>query len=167
MTMISVRHASPADRPMLERLWLMFRHDMSSFGGQLPNPDGTFRTERLDAAFDDRNWACYVFTTPQDSPAGFAIVRGTVGQVRVISSFFVVRAMRRSGVGFDAVQAIVADNPGRWEVAFQEANAGAVRFWRRAAGELANGDWTEERRVVPDSPDLPPDTWISFATPPN
>jgi predicted acetyltransferase len=167
MTMISVRHAIPADRPMLERLWLMFRHDMSSFGGQLPNLDGTFRTERLDAAFDDRNWVCYVFITPQDRPAGFAIVRGLAGQVRVLSSFFVVRAMRRSGVGFQAVRAIVAEHPGRWEVAFQDGNAAAVRFWSRAAAELADGDWKEERRAVSGSPDLPPDTWISFAALPN
>jgi hypothetical protein len=41
MPTISVRRASAADRPMLERLWLMFRHDMSEFGGQLPNPNGT------------------------------------------------------------------------------------------------------------------------------
>jgi hypothetical protein len=73
--MISVRRARAADRPMVERLWLMFRHDMSEFGGQLPNPDGTFRAEWLVAAFGDRNWAGYVFTGPDDRPVGFAIVR--------------------------------------------------------------------------------------------
>jgi hypothetical protein len=51
MPVLSVRLATMADRPMLERLWLMFRHDMSEFRGQLPNADGTFRDERLQAAF--------------------------------------------------------------------------------------------------------------------
>ncbi len=162
MPLICVRRVNAADRPLVERLWLMFRHDMSEFGGQLPNPDGTFRTERLAAAFEDRNWAGYVFAGPQDRPAGFAIARGLDGPVRVLSSFFVVRSMRRTGVGLQAVRAIAAGHPGRWEVAFQEANLAAAHFWRRAATELAGSDWTEESRTVPGRPDLPPDVWISF-----
>lgn len=71
MPTISVRHASAADRPMVERLWLMFRHDMSEFGGQLPNPDGTFRAGRLAAAFEEQDWAGYVFAAAEDRPAGF------------------------------------------------------------------------------------------------
>lgn len=162
MPLISVRRASSADRPVVERLWLMFRHDMSEFGGQLPNPDGTFRAERLAAAFDDLNWACYVFTGPEDRPVGFAVVRGLDGPVRVLSSFFVVRSVRRSGVGLQAVRAVVAEHPGSWEVAFQDANAAAVSFWRRAAEVIAGSDWSEEHRTVPGRPDLPPDAWISF-----
>jgi predicted acetyltransferase len=162
MPLICVRRASAADRPMVERLWLMFRHDMSEFGGQLPNGDGTFRTERLVAAFDDRNWACYVFTGPEDRPVGFAIIRGLDGPAFVLSSFFVVRSMRRSGVGLQAVAAILAEHPGTWEIAFQDANAAAVRFWHRVARELAGSDWSEERKPVPGRPDLPPDVWISF-----
>ena len=45
MPVVSLRHAGAADRPALERLWLMFRHAMSEFGGQLPN-----RTERSGAS---------------------------------------------------------------------------------------------------------------------
>ena len=162
MPLISVRRACADDRPLAERLWLMFRHDMSEFSGQLPNPDGTFRAERLVAAFEDRNWACYVFTGPQDRPVGFAIIRGLGGPVRVLNSFFVVRPVRRTGVGLQAVGAIFAENPGQWEVAFQDANAAAVRFWRRVAKEFAGSDWSEERKTVPGRPDLPPDVWISF-----
>jgi predicted acetyltransferase len=162
MPLISVRRTRAADRPMVERLWLMFRHDMSEFGGQLPNPDGTFRTERLVAAFDDPNWACYVFAGPEDRPVGFAIIRGLGGPVRVLNSFFVVRSVRRTGIGLQAVGVIFAEHPGSWEIAFQDANAAAVRFWHRVAKEFAGNDWSEERRTVPGRPDLPPDVWISF-----
>jgi hypothetical protein len=68
----------------------------------------------------------------------------------------------KAGTGRLAAGAIVAEHPGRWEVAFQEANAAATRFWRRVATEQAGRDWTEERRAVPGRPDLPPDAWISF-----
>jgi predicted acetyltransferase len=162
MPTISVRRASAADRPMVERLWLMFRHDMSEFGGQLPNPDGTFRAERLVAAFEEQGWAGYVFGGPEDRPVGFAIVRGLDGPVCVLNSFFVVRSMRRAGVGLQAAGAIVAEHPGPWQVAFQDANAAAARFWRRVATELDGSGWTEERRAVPGRPDLPPDVWIAF-----
>lgn len=162
MPTISVRRVRAADRPTVERLWLMFRHDMSEFGGQLPNPDGTFRAERLAAAFEDRSWAGYVFTGPEDRPVGFAIIRNLDGPARVLNSFFVVRSMRRAGVGMQAVGAIVAEHPGLWEVAFQDANTPAVRFWRRAATHLAGDNWSEEHRAVPGQPGLLPDTWISF-----
>ncbi|QOV38064.1 GNAT family N-acetyltransferase [Streptomyces ferrugineus] len=160
-----VRPATPDDRPTVERLWLLFRHDMSEFDGQLPNPDGTFRTERLEAAFSDAaDWAPYLFESG-GRPAGFAFVRALGAPVHVLNSFFVVRGARRAGVGLRAVRQVVARHPGPWEIAFQDANAGAVRFWRRVAEELAPGAWSEERRPVPGRADLPPDVWISFRYP--
>jgi len=166
-THVHVRPATPADRPTVERLWLMFRHDMSEFGTrerlQLPNPDGTFRSERVDAAFDGRggDWAPYLFWSGE-RPVGFAFVRGLGSGTRVLNSFFVVRGVRRGGVGLRAVRDVVARHPGSWEVAFQDANPGAVAFWRRVGEELAPGEWGEERRSVPGRADLPPDVWISF-----
>lgn len=161
MSDVSVRLATVDDRPAVERLWLMFRHDMSEFSEVLPFPDGTFRKERLEAAFTEAGWAPYLLTSG-DRPVGLALVRGLAEPTRVLNSFFVVRGARRAGIGLSAVQQVVACHPGRWEVAFQDANAAAVRFWRRVATEVAGEAWSEERRPVPGRPDLPPDVWISF-----
>jgi predicted acetyltransferase len=158
-----IRRATTADRSTLERLWLMFHHDMSEFRGILPNPDGTFRNERLRAAFDNPGWVAYVLVL-DDRPVGFALVRGLQSSTRVLSSYFVVRAVRRRGFGLRAARDVVAIHPGRWEVAFQDNNPTAVGFWRRVATEIAGEAWTEERRPVPGRPDLPPDVWISFRT---
>lgn len=160
--MPTVRPASAADHAVLERLWLMFKHDMSEFQGGLPGPDGTYRSDRLTAAFTSPERQAYVLTS-DDHPVGFAIVRGLAAPTRVLNSFFVVRGARRRGVGLAAVRDVVGRHPGAWEVAFQEANAGAVRFWRKVATSLAGARWTEERRAVPGRPELPPDVWISFA----
>ncbi|WP_232320250.1 GNAT family N-acetyltransferase [Herbidospora daliensis] len=149
-----VRPATAADRPTVERLWLMFRHDMSEFAGVVPRPDGTFRSERVDAAFGDPHWAAYLIERDR-APLGFAFVRALDAPTRVLNSFFVVRAVRRSGVGLRAVQDVLARHPGSWDVAFQDANLPAVHFWRHVATTVAGPGWTEERR--------PPDTWISFA----
>jgi predicted acetyltransferase len=162
---LDLRSAAPADRPAVERLWLMFRHDMSEFVGGVPNPDGSFRSERLEAAFSGAgDWAPYVIGLG-DRPVGFVFVRGLGGPTRVLNSLFVVRGVRRGGVGLWAVREVVARHPGEWEVAFQENNDRAVRFWRRVAEELAPGAWAEERRPVPERPDLAPDCWISFRYP--
>lgn len=159
---VSVRLVTPAEQPVLERLWLMFRHDLSEFRGVLPNPDGTFRSERLLAALADPDWAAYLIWK-QDRPVGLALVRAPDEPVRVLNAFFVVRALRRAGVGSRAVRNLLLKHPGRWEVAFQADNETAVRFWRRVATEMAGQHWAEER-AVPAQPNLPPDVWISFST---
>jgi predicted acetyltransferase len=160
----TVRPATAADRPVVERLWLMFRHDLSEFWGALPDRDGTFRTDRLHLALTDDDWAPYLLTCG-DRPVGLAFVRSLSGPTRVLNAFFVVRGARRAGIGLHAVRQIVAGHPGPWEVAFQDSNPTAVNFWRRVATEIAGDAWTEERRPVPGRPDIPPDVWISFNVP--
>ncbi|MDR7384911.1 GNAT family N-acetyltransferase [Promicromonospora iranensis] len=161
-----VRPTTPADRPVLERLWLLFRHDLSEVTGALPDPTGQFRRDRLDATFTDpgrRGVLAHLEPegTPP-SPVGFALVRGLDGPTHVVSSFFVVRGARRSGVGRELAAHVLASFPGRWEVPFQDANPPAVRFWRAVATDAVGQAWTEEHRAVPGRPDLPPDTWISL-----
>ncbi|MGH3240740.1 MAG: GNAT family N-acetyltransferase [Spirillospora sp.] len=161
---LSVRLADAADRPALERLWLMFQHDLSQYRGLLPRPDGTFRSERLRAAFHDPDWAAYLLTNDAN-PIGFATVRGLMGETRVLSAFFIVRGARRTGLGLRGVHTLIARHPGPWEIAFQDENTPAAHFWRRVATDIAPGAWTEEHRPVPTNPALPPDTWISFTAP--
>lgn len=165
MPHVSVRPATTADQSLVERLWLMFRHDLSEYDEILPDADGTFLAERPRAALADADWAAYVVTV-DTRPAGLALVRGLTGPKRVLNTFFVVRGARRVGVGLGAVQQVMARHPGPWKVAFQDVNTAAVRFWRRVATEVAGDAWTEERRPVPHRPDLPPDVWISFEAPP-
>ncbi|MEV0951968.1 GNAT family N-acetyltransferase [Promicromonospora sp. NPDC050249] len=166
---LTIRPTTPADRPVLERLWLLFRHDMSEVSRALPDASGQFRRERLDAAFTDPGWRGLVaHLDPADggpaSPVGFALVRGVDGPTRVLSSFFVVRGARRAGIGRQLAGQVLASFPGRWEIAFQDANPPAVRFWRAVATDAVGQAWTEEHRAVPDRPELPPDTWISLTT---
>lgn len=125
MPTTDLRRVDAADRALLERLWLMFRHDLSEYWQALPDADGTFRNDRLALALDDPDRAAYLLSR-------------------------------------DAVHELVTRHPGPWAVAFQDANRAAVRFWRRAVTEIVGGGWVEERRPVPERPELPPDVWISF-----
>ncbi|MEU8377796.1 GNAT family N-acetyltransferase [Streptosporangium sp. NPDC048865] len=158
---VNVRPVSAADLPVVERLWLMFRHDMAEFQGGLPGPGATYRSDRLRSAFEDDDWTAYLFTGG-DRPVGFSFVRALSGPARVLNSFFVVRGARRAGVGTEVAREVISRHPGPWEIAFQDSNTGAVAFWRRVATGIAGDAWTEERRPVPDRPGVPPDVWISF-----
>jgi predicted acetyltransferase len=169
---LSIRPTTPADRPVLERLWLLFRHDMSEVTGALPDPTGQFRRERLNATFTEPGRRGLIAHLEPDagpadaaaSPVGFALVRGLDGPTHVLSSFFVVRGARRSGIGRELAAHVLASFPGRWEIAFQDTNPPAVRFWRAVATDAVGQAWAEEHRAVPGRPDLPPDTWISLTT---
>ncbi|GAA2237884.1 GNAT family N-acetyltransferase [Streptomyces nogalater] len=161
---LAVRPATPDDRPAVERLWLMFRHDLSEFQGALPAADGTFRSEWVTSAFTGPGWIPYLLAC-DDRLAGLAFVRGLDGPVRILNSFFVVRGARRRGIGLRAAREVLTRHPGRWEIAYQQDNPAAARFWPRVATELAGGAWTREPRPVPGRPELPPDVWISFTVP--
>lgn len=163
MPHVSVHRAELGDRPVLARLWLMFRHDMSEFRNTLSNSDGTFRADRLESAFNHADWEPHLLSR-DERPVGFTFVRGVTSATRVLNSFFIVRGARRRGIGLRAMREVLARYPGPWQVAFQDDNTTAARFWRHVATEVAGSAWTERRRPVPNQPDLPHDVWISFDT---
>jgi predicted acetyltransferase len=155
-----LRPASPADRPLLERLWQLYAHDLSQFRGTQPDADGLFPAGRLPLYLDDTDGAgrAVHVIEHEERPAGFVMVRDHAEDGHVLGELFVVRSLRRLGVGRAAALAAMRARPGRWELAFQEENPGAARFWRRLAAEASAH--REERRPVPGKPDVPPDTWL-------
>jgi predicted acetyltransferase len=159
----TLQPASPAQRPLVERLWQLYTHDLSQFRGSMPAADGLFRPGRLPLYFEDPDRTVHLIAAA-DGPAGFAMVRRLDDDTRVLGEFFVVRAARRRGIGRAAALELLRAHPGTWEIAFQEENPGAARFWRKVAHEA--GPHREERRPVPGKPELPPDTWLLLTVEP-
>ena len=112
LSTFNVRRAGAEDRPVLERMWLLFRHDLSRFTGDLPRADGTFRSERLDAALTSPGWAAFLACC-EDAPVGFACVRSLERQPFILNSFFVVAAARGTGVSSALAHQVVTTFPGR------------------------------------------------------
>jgi predicted acetyltransferase len=150
-------------RAVLQNLGQLYRHELSGPYQHLPNPDGTFNNRRLDlflagASPGWRAWlitaagglAGFVMTAPATPPAG-----GTS-----IADFFVVRALRRSGVGREAARQVIAAFPGPWRIGFQAYNPGAREFWSQVAADAAGDRWAS--RDDPPVAGRPPDTWITF-----
>jgi predicted acetyltransferase len=158
---ITLQPITAEHHPLTERLWQLYRHDLSEFRGNYPGPDGLFATQRLRSFFDEPD-RCGYLVKQGDAVAGFVLVRGLVSGLRVMGEFFVLRAARRQQIGWHAALAVLRRHPGDWEIAFQENNPGAAKFWRRVAGELAADGYKDEQRPVPGKPEVEPDTWLSF-----
>jgi predicted acetyltransferase len=162
MSDLLVRRVQASDRVLMERLWLMFRHDLSEFQGQLPRPDGSYRSERLEDVLKGHpEWAGYLILLGE-VPIGFCFMRALRQPVHVLNAFFLVRPVRRRGYGLQAVQEVLSHHPGPCDVAFQGNNETAVRFWQRVATEVSGDVWTQEERPIVGNPDATPDLWISF-----
>jgi len=160
-TSIALERVAPDTRIVLERLWQLYRHDLSEFrSSMVPEADGTYPLRHLPDYLDHADRAAYLMLV-DERPVGFALVAGLETGPRSISEFFVVRALRRQGVGYDAAVELLRVHPGAWEVAFQEENPAAARFWRRIIAEVADTSY-EERHPVPGKPELPPDVIITF-----
>jgi predicted acetyltransferase len=149
------------DRPVVERLWQLYSHDMSEVRDTLPNREGLYKEGRLPGYFGDLDRAGYLIGY-RGAPVGFAFVQGLAGETRMIGDFFVVRAVRRRRVGHKVATELLARYPGRWEIGFQGGNRGAPEFWRRVASDVAGNGWHEERRPVPGKPHIPHDHFIVF-----
>lgn len=126
-------------------------------------PDGTFRSERLRSATDERDWAAYL-VWQQDRPIGLALVRGLDQPVRVLNAFFIVRGQRRAGIGSRAVREVIRKHPvpGRSrtrQTTRLRSVSGAASPRRRSAsvGLKKNAAFLA---VLVSSPDV----WISFST---
>ena len=98
-------------RPIVERLWQLYAHDLSEFRGSMPGGNGCYKAGRLPTYFEDPDRCGYLIMSGS-SPAGFAMIRGL--------------------------------------------------SQRRVATDAVGDTWSEERRPVPNQPELPPDVWLQL-----
>ncbi|WP_051717630.1 GNAT family N-acetyltransferase [Streptomyces megasporus] len=164
-TPITLRPATAELRPVVEQLAQLYRHDLSEFLGHLPAADGRFAFRHLPLFFDEPEREALLIRYGA-APAGFVLTRPMPEGATSISAFFVVRALRRRGVGRRAALHLLHSRPGAWAIAFQEVNAGAARFWRGIATAAVGSDWREETRPAPSPSPAGPtaDTWIFLNT---
>lgn len=141
---VALRAAGAAHRTLVERLVQLEQHDLSALTGDLPDDDGLFPVA-LDRFFTDPGCAAYLIDD-DGAPIGFALVRPVEGTA-FVHSFFVVRSLRRRGVGAEAAAQLLATDAGSWTIAFLERYDAAARFWRDVVARTGC-PWTEEQREL-------------------
>jgi predicted acetyltransferase len=150
-----------SDQALVENLWQCYQHDLSEFRGSLPGPDGRYKNSRIAKYLNSPDRSAYLISV-DGAPAGFVMIREHDESSRVLGEFFVVRPLRRQGLGRTVATEVISRHPGRWELAFQEANERAARFWTNLASRLAGTAWTVSPHPVPEKPDVPADLWLTF-----
>jgi predicted acetyltransferase len=151
-------------RAVLGNLGQLYRYDLAATYGQLPNPDGTYNNRRLDrllAAADPDTQAWLI--TVAGGLGGFVMVSRAADGTS-ITDFFVVRALRRTGVGRAAAGQVIAMVRGQWRITFQADNPGVEHFWRQVAADAVGQRWRQSE--VASASGLPPDVCLTFDTSP-
>ncbi len=145
--MTTLRSATTAaDREVVERLAQLEQHDLSVFTCALPGPDGRFDVPRLPRFFSDVDHRAFV-VDDRGGPVGFCLVRPFEGGASFVHSFFVVRAVRRRGVGSAAAAELLRTHGQKWVIAFVDEHAVAARFWGQVATDVAGDAWASEQRT--------------------
>ena len=158
---VTVCPATAEEWPVVERLAQLERHDLSQFRGYVPRADGTYAFDRLDlfrAEPARQAWLIRYGLTL----AGFALTRPLESGGTSMSAFFIVRGLRRHGVGLEAARELLRLIPGVWGIAFQDENADAQPFWERVATDTVGDRWRLETLAGPEGHS--PDIWLRLDT---
>jgi predicted acetyltransferase len=150
---IDLVRATPADQQRLANLLELYVHDFSEILGMTPDNDGRFGYPLAPYWSDAGRFPFLIRSDGQ--LAGFALVASgsqVTGDPNVfdVAEFFVVRGVRRHGVGLAAALRVFASFAGTWEVRVLEQNSGALGFWERAVSVFTKGRfesfaWRSER----------------------
>ena len=150
---VDLVRASKSDQPTLENLLHLHVHDFSEFLGMTPSEQGWFSYPRLPLYWEDPGRAAFLVRAA-GRLAGFALTsRGSLvsgnPEISDVAEFFVVRGVRRQGVGRAAAQELFRTAAGTWEVRVLDSNQPAQRFWQRVIEQYTRGQfklqpWTRE-----------------------
>ena len=146
---VTICPATTEEWPVVERLAQLERHDLSQFRDYVPRADGTYAFDNLDlfrAEPGRQAWLIRYGLTL----AGFALTRPLESGGTSMYAFFIVRGLRRHGLGLQAAQELLRLIPGVWGIAFQDENADAQPFWEHVATEAVGDRWQLERVAGPE-----------------
>jgi predicted acetyltransferase len=146
VTLVPVDDAS---RPVLEHVGQLYLHDLSDLSGDRPDASGHFDFPRLERFGVDADHHAYLIQHG-GRVAGFCLVRPFDDGSTFLHAFFVLRGLRRAGVGGRAAAQLLALHPGPWSIAYLDDNAEAAKFWPRVATRAVGDAWTLTRRPSPD-----------------
>lgn len=138
----------PEKLPVLRNLFELYCHDFSEYLALELQPNGRFEIAIGDERWGEAGHFAY-FIQVGDKLCGFILVKqgsvvGGASDVLDVAEFFVVRGVRRTGVGASAAQLLFKTLPGIWEVRVRVNNVPALEFWRHAAQAAAGMPVTPE-----------------------
>jgi predicted acetyltransferase len=130
---IEVVRASAEEEPIVANLLELYIHDLSEFIELTMQSNGRFEYPWLADYWVDQNR--FPFLVKVDGNlAGFVLVHcpqalTQAGQIWDVAEFFIIRGLRRRGIGRAVAHEVWRRHPGAWEVRVRETNVLARPFW--------------------------------------
>lgn len=123
--------------PTLANLFELYAHDFSEHVPLRIQRSGRFEISPGDAWCTRDDHFGYLIQRGAEL-AGFALVRAgsrvsSTPDVMDVAEFFILRGLRRSGIGTRAAHALFGTFDRPWEVRVRRTNAAALQFWSRVA----------------------------------
>ena len=136
-----------AELPVLRQIFEYYLYDFSEMlGSSLREHGGFVREEKWQSELARPNVDRWLIRSG-GAWAGFAIVAheswldGRAG-VHDVDEFFVLRALRRHGLGRQVATRLFSAHSGPWEVRVLASNPAAVGFWRAVISEFTSGQFS-------------------------
>ena len=124
---------------MIARLLQFHLHDQSAYDAFAFSDDGLFEYRWFDFYWSSALRHPYLIRV-DDHIAGFAFVREREDEPSdwqwQIAEFFILRGLRRRGIGIAAALELLRSRIGVWEFAYDMANEPAKLFWKEVAFRL-------------------------------
>ncbi len=134
--MIGLSQVCPEGRPLLWRLLQDYLRELSRWYDISPDSDGNYPYRWFDAYFSEPDRVALLILEG-DIPVGFALLNAhsCIGEApdHAMAEFTVLPAYRGRGIATQAVQCIMAQFPGRWEIKYSVKNTAARRLWNGIA----------------------------------
>ncbi len=122
---------------ILENLFELYAYEFSEHMPLRIKASGRFEVRPGDAWWTAADHFGYLLKLG-DELAGFALVRTgsrvtEKPDVMDVAEFFVLRGVRRRGIGMSAAHALFGTFPRAWEIRVRRTNVAALEFWSQAA----------------------------------
>lgn len=133
------------DKSVITNLLQLYLYDFSELAGWAINEHGLFNYPYLDHYWTEPDRHPFLVRADGEL-AGLALVCSLASDgehVNHLAEFFILRKLRRIGVGEAAARQLFDRFPGTWSVAQRNWNVAAQHFWRRVIDRYTGGAFTE------------------------
>jgi len=145
ITAIDISIASQTEKPLIEQMMQLYRHDMSEFDGSDLDHKGQFSYEYLDSYWMDDSRSPLIIRL-SGKLAGFVLINQhsyTRDGRYSIAEFFIMRKYRGKGIGKFIAHRVFDQFGPFWEVRQNKENTAAQSFWRKVIEEYTDGSFEE------------------------
>ena len=137
--MLRLQTVQAKDRDLLWNINQKYLYEMTNFYDDPMDENGNYHYGHFDEYFIDPKRVAY-FIYNDDTLIGFAMLcpYSNIGQDPdyIMAEFTIFPAYRRKHFAFETAKMILEKHPGKWEIKYNEKNAGAKKLLTKVTGSF-------------------------------